>query len=315
MDMLHEVRRMIREGMAEYKALSYVANAVLQRMAALHYETVNSFLRGEVEGELMFPAKTHLSEIKGLTEDPELSGTDLASMVPQYKDFWVQFMYNSMHQEVRAEYSAIKDESATTLAVRIYLYYTKKFLDEMKTTFAGRYMSQSVLFNLLWKKFGSSLVHELRHAVDDHRFQDITHGGERVFQGLNPKNSPGFQFKEKYREKKPNKEVDTEEWLKYHKTYLRLPHEVWARFAQLVNATEFKQQDTETMYARMPDGSKGITYRIRPMGDVVGALKNLYGWETLEEPQRRRLIRALSNLWHEEAQWVEANNKEVSGHR
>jgi hypothetical protein len=312
MDMLREVRRMIREGMAEYKALSYVANAVLQRMAALHYETVNSFLRGEAEGELMFPAKTHLSEIKGLTEDPELSGTDLASMVPQYKDFWVQFMYNSMHQEVRAEYSAIKDEDATTLAVRIYLYYTKKFLDEMKTTFAGRRMSQQVLFNLLWKKFGSSLVYELRHAVDDHRFQDITHDGERVFQGLNPKNSPGFQFKEKYREKKPNKEVDTEEWLAYHKAYLQLPHEVWARFAQFVHSTGIKTEDLNTPYVMMPDGSKGVTYHIRPMAIVIKWLKNMYGWEAIEEKQRRRLIRALSNLWHEEAAWVEANNREVA---
>jgi hypothetical protein len=48
------------------------------------------------------------------------------------------------------------------------------------------------------------------------------------------------------------------------------------------------------------------------MAIVIKWLKNMYGWEAIEEKQRRRLIRALSNLWHEEAAWVEANNREVA---
>lgn len=306
---------MIREGMAEYKALSFAANALLERMAALHYEMVNMFLRGEVEGPLMFPERAYLSDLKALQADPQLSGTDLAAMVSQHKAFWVEFMYNQVRREVRAEYKAEKDDGNRTQLVRIVLYFTRDFLGEIKSAFDGRSVTKQTLFNFLWVRFGSSLVHELRHAVDDHRFQDITRNGERVFQGLQPINSPAFKFKQKYREKVPSKEFDADEWMEYHKTYLRMPHEVWARFSQLVHATKFKDEHAEVEYALMPDGSRGITYTMRPLGAVLGGLKGMYGWEALEEPQRRRLTRALSSLWHEEAKWVEQNNKEVARHR
>lgn len=310
--LLWEVRTAIREGMAEYTALSSVANAIIKRMADLHHDTVNQFLSGTLEGPLMFPKKVNLNDMREVLSDPDLSGTDLASMVPQYKSFSIGFLYNSKDRKVGADYRAAKNEYGRTLSVSITLFFNKKFLDELAPF---KQMSPTQVYNLLSRNFSSSLVHELRHAVDDHRFQDIrSNKDEPVFHGLQPNNSAASRFKARYASKKPSPDEDKAAWLEYHKGYLKMPHEIWARFAQVVHDVEFKT-DTYDDYVRMPDGSMGITYKIVPLAVVLGGLSRMNGWKVISEKQRRRLVRALSNLWHEEEAWVKANNVEVSKHR
>ncbi len=315
MDMLHEVRRMIREGMAEYKALSTATDMILRRMAQLNYGNVDKFLKGEKEAQVMFSQRVNLYDLKQIMHDPELSGTDLASMISHYRTFMIHLSYTSANNKSKADYRAAKDEAGRTLSVSITLFYRPEFIERVKSdTLIPK--GEEYLFRFLWNEFHSSLVHELRHAVDDHRFQDIVSnkGGEPkpVFQGLQPINSKAFALKTKYSDVRLSPDSNKEAWLSYHEQYLRFPHEVWARFSQVVHGTEFKREDADTMYAMMPDGSPGKTYIMTPMADVIERLKTMYGWNALGEKQRRRLVRAMSNLWHEEAKWVEANNREVA---
>lgn len=314
MELLREVRAAIREGMAEYTALSHVANAILKRMADLHHGTVNMFLSGALEGQLMFPEKVELKGMRQILSDPALAGTDLASMIPQYKMFSIGFLYRQLRKNVGADYRTAKDENGRTLSASITIFFTKKFLDGL-APFMHRQISPTQLYNLLSQTFSSFLVHELRHAVDDHRFQDkLDNRGDAVFRSLQPKNSAASRFKERYASRKPSPDDDKEAWLKYHSEYLKLPHEVWARFAQVVHDEEFKKE-TEDPYVVMPDGSKGITYQMVPLKEVLEGLQYMAGWAIISEKQRRRLIRALSNLWHEEDAWVKANNAEVAKYR
>lgn len=310
MEMFHEVRKMIREGMAEYRALSQMADVILRRLSDLNHRTVNEFLSGALEGQMMLPQKVELKDMRAIVSDPSLAGTDLASMVPQYKSFSIGFMYRMVQRNVGADYRTLKDEDGRTVSASITIYFTKKFLDAL-APFQHRQIFPDQLYNLLSNAFSSFLVHELRHAVDDHRFQDIRGADDRpVFSSLQPRNSIADRFRQRYAGKKPSPDADKEAWLKYHREYLKLPHEVWARFAQVVHDEKFKKE-TDDPYVLMPDGSKGVTYVMAPLARVLEGLQYMTGWNVIGEKQRRRLIRALSNLWHEEAEWVEENNREV----
>jgi hypothetical protein len=101
------------------------------------------------------------------------------------------------------------------------------------------------------KIYRNILVHELQHAYDD------------------------LRSKGKYTQDKQSQEYYKSKY-KSHYSYLKLPHEVWARFAEL---------------------AEHITIYIRK-SDLVGIVEdNLRGWEYLDEPMKRRILKSAYKLY------------------
>lgn len=296
-ELLREVRIAINEGMNEYRALSHLAREIIALLAKRNLAHLQEYFEDPRNPPDALPMSVRYSDLKNITQDPELGGTDAAAMISSLNGF-IAPQYRSANRTTLADYGSEKHEGSITLS-RIRLFYTNTMLDRLKTL---NYSYGNILFNFLWNAMGSSLVHELKHAVDDYR--------------LGKHFAKADEFKQKYSNRKPSppdfKDEDPTEWLEYHRAYLNLPHEIWARFAELVHGTAFKEEIPDQVYAYMPDGEKGILYVTTPLPTVLSRLKRMAGWEHMDQRQQRRMINALSSIWHEEQDWVKENNEKVN---
>lgn len=292
-----EIRSLLVEGMNEYRALSYLAHEIIMLLAKRNLSHLQEYFQNPINPPDALPMSVRYSDLKDIMQHPELGGTDVAAMISSLHGF-IAPAYNSMHKETLADYGAEKHEGSITVS-RIRLFYTSEMLNELKPL---SYSYGNTLFNWLWSNMGVSLVHELKHAVDDYR--------------LGKHFAKADEFKQKYRNRKPSPpafaDEDPTEWLEYYRAYLNLPHEIWARFAELVHRTDFKEEVPDQMYVHMPDGGKGILYSTTPLSLVISGLKKMRGWEFMDQKQQRRMINALSAIWHEEQDWVKENNAKVN---
>lgn len=106
------------------------------------------------------------------------------------------------------------------------------------------------LYSYLKKNYQNILIHELQHAFDDMR-------------------SKGQTFKDKQSQKYYNSKIKTDY------DYLKLPHEVWARFAEF---------------------GKKITPKIDKT-KIPDLMWNIRGWEYLDMPTQQRLLKAAYKLY------------------
>lgn len=121
-------------------------------------------------------------------------------------------------------------------------------------------------FEDLFRNAKSTLIHELKHWYDD-----ITTNG-RVFDDL--------KSKRYYDEKVENRNRNEEEKKKFYERYLKLNHEISARFAQIMQDLYFT--------------------RIDSLQDMVNYFEdNFVGWKILNNKQQRGLIRKASQLYWE----------------
>lgn len=112
----------------------------------------------------------------------------------------------------------------------------------------------------------SVLIHELKHWYDD----IMTDG--KTFDDL--------KSKRYYKEKAENRNRTPEEKIKFQERYLKLDHEISARFAQIMQDLYYTRVDS--------------------LQDVVDYFKsNFVGWNILNNRQKRSLIRKASQLYWE----------------
>lgn len=299
-----EVRMAIHEGIDEYGALSFLARAIMDKLVTDNIKHVVEYFQHPDDPNDVFPVGVTLSEVKDIISHPNFGGTDVAAMVSACPNANVSMRYRSLKLHTKGEYESKRIDGHVFVS-SIHLYYSNRTLNELKPIYHG---DPKILLNFLWSQIGTYLIHELKHAVDDFRLGSHfnKHGGSS-------------EFKEKYRINRPSPpdflDEDPKEWLEYHHTYLNLPHEVWARFAQLMDSIEFKQEDLETPYATMADGSPGKLYIMNSMADVISKLNSMRGWSIMNDKQKRRLINVLSGFWHEVDEQVKENNEQVNAAR
>lgn len=293
MDIRNLIRTILNEvTLADHRAFEALSDKIIRLLAEENIANVQNFLTSGGYREV-FPKSIFLARFK---QDEEL-----LSSSPLLK----QLVYTMSDLSVSLQYSFRKERGGGSYGKAGYLgmiklYFNDEFLEELKER---EILSETMLFVVIRKEFGVTLVHELRHAMDDNRSR-----GKYI-------KTPEFtEFKKSHGMGINNipPSTDKKAWLNYMKAYLPLPHEVWARFAEFVYRTRMKEVDYNTQIVAMPDGRKGIIYKIDSLNNVVFTLKKqLDGWEMLGEKTQRRLINAISNLWHQENEWAMANNKNV----
>lgn len=115
----------------------------------------------------------------------------------------------------------------------------------------------------LKKIYNQILVHELQHAYDDIR------SGGKYIQNKQSDQYYNSKYKSEY-------------------SYLRLPHEVWARFAEL---------------------AEHINPYIRRSNIVNIVEDHIRGWEYLDEPMKKRILKAAYKLYDLKVQEFRNKNK------
>ncbi len=292
MDIRKLVRTILQEvTLADHRAFEALADKIIRLLAEENIVNVQSHLASDgYKGA--FPNSIFLARFK---HDEKLLSSSplLRQLVNTMSDLSISLQH-SLRKERRG--GAYGKDGYLGM---IRLYFNDGFLEELK----GREINEEMLYAIISKEFGVTLVHELRHAMDDNRSR-----GKYV-------KTPEFtEFKKSYGMGINNipPSADKEAWLNYMKAYLPLPHEIWARFAEFVYRTRLKEVDFDTQIVAMPDGRKGIIHKTVPLKSIIFTMqKQLGGWEMLDEKMQRRLINAISNLWHQENEWVMANNKSV----
>lgn len=294
-----EVRSILQEGMSEYRALSFLAKEAILILSKNNFDLYTGYVEHNTHPHDALRSAIRYDDLKSILSDEELSGTDVAAMISNINGR-IGFAYRTDKQNIHGDYGSKKDDG-NIIYSEINLFYGPQFLHGLKQ-FNNGLVDIQRLTTILIQAYERVLVHELKHALDDYRL------GEHF--------NKDSEFKRKYSTSAPSPptftDEDDTEWLEYYRQYLNLPHEVWARFAEVVHNTEFKELDHDIMFKVMPDGSPGGIYHMNDLGSAIRSLQRMRGWEYMDQRQKRRLINAMSGIWHEENEWVKENNKKVN---
>ncbi|MFW5847674.1 MAG: hypothetical protein ACOCVF_02030 [bacterium] len=164
------------------------------------------------------------------------------------------------------------------LAIKYNFEKIKNKIHELKT------VGLTDIYEIFYESFFDLLTHELQHFFDEFRSEG---------RGL-----------EKAREIDINKLLKNDEGEKIK--YFQLPHEVWARFIQAYNATDFYDIINK-------NGIKH--YQMRDIHTVIkNFIKNMKKFDVLDEKFKRRLIRKIAQFWHYEEDKVSLYNTGKSKH-
>lgn len=173
----------------------------------------------------------------------------------------------------------------------------KDSIVEKKTN--NRTIEPHDIYVKLYFKLISIVIHELQHAYDDYRSEGIIYNSK--------------EFKQ-YLEKYANEEEiqDKEEELEKIQNYLKLPHEVWARFSQSMDKLRF----TESNLEKNADGNHYLKYKMRPLKTVLNEFFYTFSyWASLYDSGNKlskiqnRLIKAVVQFWHIEQEKIKEDNK------
>jgi len=90
-----------------------------------------------------------------------------------------------------------------------------------------------------------------------------------------------------------------------YKSYLNLPHEIWARCTQAIDKTNFTKLE-------MNDELTDIWYEMRPINTVAKEFKhNFHGFVVLPPKMKEKMYRKVSQFWHIEQEKLPARTKEL----
>lgn len=210
----------------------------------------------------------------------------------------VQFMRPS-NSSVLGNYSSFNDlEYDKSRSRTINLFPSQKLFDDLLEKFQKNPESDyKEVYISMWYSFHSTLEHELQHAFDDFR------SNSKIF-----RNKRSDKYTNKYslpsgRESNP---VDPKLATAKFDSYLKLQHEIWARFTQAVNETRFTTAD----FLKTEDGVDYVGYEIKPLERVIKDFQSHFqGWRIMSDEIKRKMIRRVSNYWHQEKEGIDAKNQ------
>jgi hypothetical protein len=148
------------------------------------------------------------------------------------------------------------------------------------------------IYTKFYYEFNNSLIHEIQHAYDDYRSGGMAFN-TKEYQDYIKKRY--FQIGNTFYQSQIND-------LKHLKTYLNLPHEIWARFSQAMLRVRFSTFDIE---------DNNLVYRMYPLNGTIKQFGyEFQGYSTLPDDMKKRLIRKVAQFWHYEQDKVNKLNKE-----
>jgi len=150
----------------------------------------------------------------------------------------------------------------------------------------------------MWYAFHSTLEHEIQHAYDDYRSNSKLFQARKT-KAYNKKHTMANGRQAVYANPELNK--------KKHQEYLKLQHEIWARFTQAVNETRFTKGD----FATSPDGVDYFHYTMKPLAEVVkDFMIHFDGWRIMPDSVKKKLVARVSAYWHKEMDNLDKKNQQ-----
>lgn len=191
--------------------------------------------------------------------------------------------YQTYDKEYRSS-----DERGITLYMKCDI--AKEFDDLVKEQ--GEKLNSTDLYSKMYYKFQSILLHELQHAFDDFRSKGKTY------------QTKDYQkYKEKY-EKEAMQDVAYD--VNQAKSYLNLPHEIWARFSQAVDKIRFYSVD----FIENGDNIL-LKFDMKPMENVLkNFISEFNGWKILNDSMKKKLSNKVIQFWHFEKDKIKKKNQE-----
>ena len=147
----------------------------------------------------------------------------------------------------------------------------------------------------------STLLHELRHAYDDFRTRGKVFQSKESNKFFHDQISGKHKAWREYLGKKAEEIAD--ETLKKELNdislqYIRLPHEVWARYTQALEHVSFVSMEFDDDF-KLPE-------TMNPIHDVMRDFKrHMVNFNVLPEKVKRRLFKAVSNAWHDAKDYLD----------
>lgn len=284
--------KVLEEDYDSIKEIKELANDVLIFVAKANVEYVKRQLKdGKVE--FLYPAKL----IDVYQEAPR--------KFPKLQDFLInskiviEFSRGSDTHHALGSYTQLNEpEYDTTRWRRIILYPKESFFDDItKKITENPELSYKDIYFTMWYAFHSTLEHELQHGYDDYRSKS------KIFQTKRAEKYADKYYLPSGRENMP-KDPDLAN-AKYN-SYLKLQHEVWARFTQAVNETRFATAD----FVTNEDGVTYVSYSMKALESVIKDFKSrFHGWNVMTDDVKRRMLRRVSSYWYKEQDNLPEKNK------
>ena len=197
----------------------------------------------------------------------------------------------TLHNDEDVEYDPRRLKS-------IKLYYQSDFSENFISRYTGqKTFTYKDMYSIFYFAFHSTLEHELQHAYDDYRSKSKIYY-TRAY--------------EKYRQKyytQAGEEVATDDSKKTgqkYKDYLRLQHEIWARFTETIKETMFSYGD----FAETPEGVPYFVYKMHSLPTAIKNFQsNFHGWRAMTDNIKKRLLNRVVQYWYKEKEELPEKNK------
>lgn len=180
----------------------------------------------------------------------------------------------------------------------ILLYPREGFYQELTDKYSkeGELDYQDAYFTM-WYAFHSTLEHEIQHAYDDYR------SNSKLFQA---RKSKEYDKNHTMANGRTAVYASPERNAKKYQEYLKLQHEIWARFTQAINETKFTKGD----FATSPEGVMYYHYQMRPITDVMkDFIIDFDGWRIMPETVKKKFASRVSAYWHKELENLDKKNQ------
>lgn len=299
---MDQIRKIIREAVAKVieedyssiKEIKDLANQILIFAGKVNSEYVNrQFSESNNESMIyLYPVKL----IDVYQENAKLF-TSLGNFITN-SNVMIQFIVTRKENGTLGNYGfSAEKEFDTTRSRSIRLFYGKSMSEKLwKDKNEYRVVDGKDLYFTFWYAFHSTLEHELQHAYDDYRSNShvfLTKGYEKFVNKYSTENAA---------------EIDSDfiKSSEKNKQYLRLQHEINARFTQAINNIHFTDSD----FRETIEGVPYLTYTMKPIEKLLRDFKYEFsGWNAMTDKTKKNLYRKVSQYWHKEQEGLSTKNK------
>jgi GNAT superfamily N-acetyltransferase len=290
-----ELDRLIREELGRIEEtfdsvheIKNIANDILIHISKENFKLYNEY------GKFMYIQGAYLKNVPLKTKP-----TALLQFVTQ-SQLYIDFDAKKEGMEKDGYYRADLNNRSLFKETEITLLYDKESIGaKINEAMSKDHYSQNSIYTIFYYQFISSLIHELQHAFDDFRSRG------KAYSTKQSKNYFKKYLDQNNREIKMA-DLDPENALKKFREYLKLPHEIWARFAQAFERINFYKIDWDD------DGKGGIkvTVKMEPLRESISDLKyRMPNFSVLDEKVKQRLYKAVIAYWHRAQELLPAYQK------
>ena len=270
-------KQLIEEDYVSIKEIKELANDVLLYVAKSNFDY---FKRQLEDGNIQFFYPVRLLDV--YQENPKKFPT-LQNFIINSK-IMIHFTKPSDSGRL-GDYSHYDEEEYDETKSRtIRLYPRHQFFEDITNKFQEvKNISYKDIYFTMWYAFNSTLQHELQHAYDDFR------SNSKIFQ-----TKRNDKYMDKYLLPSGREYAPTDPTLagEKHISYLKLQHEIWARFTQAINEIHFTSVD----FAKTPEGLMYVEYSMHPLEKVLKDFQYKFtGWRAMSDDVKKRMIRRVSN--------------------